>query len=122
MCDEVKENEILQPFLILIGTDAVDPTSDLIAAAEQRFSSKSRFHQLAMGSDNNTQQSAVLESIRNCAKLGNWLCLNNVHFLSNSIPLILQVKFFFIKLNKWACGLHLLYHVLIKGTEDCIIK
>lgn len=86
--------------LIFLGAGAVDPTSNLIALAVQRLGSKNRFHQMAIGFNNSVQQLAVLESIRYCAKVGDWLCLNNVHFIGNFIPYILQVKLksIFIKL------------------------
>lgn len=91
LCNEAEE-DISRPILILIGTGAVDPTSDLAEIAMQRLGSKSRFYQIAMGSDSSIQQSAVIESVRHCAKSGDWLCLNNIHLISNFVPHILQVN------------------------------
>lgn len=72
-----------EPLLIIVS-EGVDPSSDLMELAGQTVGS-SRFHEVAMGQG---QAEIALAKLAECANTGDWLCLKNLHLVTSWLPVL----------------------------------
>ncbi|XP_028817493.1 cytoplasmic dynein 2 heavy chain 1 isoform X3 [Denticeps clupeoides] len=72
-----------EPVLILISPGA-DPSQELLELASESVGRES-YHEVAMGQG---QADIALQSLRECARNGEWLCLKNLHLVTSWLPLL----------------------------------
>ena len=70
-----------EPILVIISPGA-DPSLEIQELAESEVGKES-FYQVAMGQG---QADIAIQSLKNCASKGEWLCLKNVHLVTSWLP------------------------------------
>ncbi|XP_059389924.1 dynein cytoplasmic 2 heavy chain 1 isoform X4 [Carassius carassius] len=78
--EETLESE---PVLLIISAGA-DPSQELLELAGQ-IVGRENYHELAMGQG---QADAALQTLRECVRSGEWLCLKNLHLVTAWLPLL----------------------------------
>uniref|UniRef100_A0A8C9S5I7 Cytoplasmic dynein 2 heavy chain 1 n=1 Tax=Scleropages formosus TaxID=113540 RepID=A0A8C9S5I7_SCLFO len=72
-----------EPILIIISPGA-DPSQELLELAGETVG-RENYHELAMGQG---QADIALQTLRECARNGEWLCLKNLHLVTSWLPLL----------------------------------
>ncbi|MFT7803200.1 cytoplasmic dynein 2 heavy chain 1 [Arapaima gigas] len=72
-----------EPILIIISPGA-DPSQELLELAGETVG-RENYHELAMGQG---QADIALQTLRECARNGEWLCLKNLHLVTAWLPLL----------------------------------
>lgn len=75
------EAEVGEPLLIIVSSGA-DPSQEISRLAAQTVGSD-RFHEIAMGQG---QAELAVQSLRDAALEGSWLCLKNLHLVTPWLP------------------------------------
>ncbi|XP_026115691.1 cytoplasmic dynein 2 heavy chain 1-like [Carassius auratus] len=78
--EETLESE---PVLLIISAGA-DPSQELLELASQ-IVGRENYHELAMGQG---QADVALQTLRECVRSGEWLCLKNLHLVTAWLPLL----------------------------------
>ncbi|KAJ3130163.1 Cytoplasmic dynein 2 heavy chain 1 [Nowakowskiella sp. JEL0407] len=74
-----EEESICTEPILFITTAGTDPSQELRDVASQTIGID-KFHEIAMGQG---QSEAAISKLRECALSGGWLCLQNVHLVTN---------------------------------------
>uniref|UniRef100_A0A9J7YQK8 Cytoplasmic dynein 2 heavy chain 1 n=1 Tax=Cyprinus carpio carpio TaxID=630221 RepID=A0A9J7YQK8_CYPCA len=72
-----------EPILLIISAGA-DPSQELLELASQ-IVGRENYHELAMGQG---QADVALQTLRECVRSGEWLCLKNLHLVTAWLPLL----------------------------------
>ncbi|XP_053312461.1 cytoplasmic dynein 2 heavy chain 1 isoform X2 [Spea bombifrons] len=78
-----KETLATEPVLIMISPGA-DPSQELQELAGAEIG-RERYHEVAMGQG---QADLAIQTLRECAKEGEWLCLKNLHLVISWLPVL----------------------------------
>nr|XP_023648221.1 cytoplasmic dynein 2 heavy chain 1 isoform X1 [Paramormyrops kingsleyae]XP_023648222.1 cytoplasmic dynein 2 heavy chain 1 isoform X1 [Paramormyrops kingsleyae] len=73
----------MEPILIMISPGA-DPSQELLELAGETVGRDS-YHELAMGQG---QADVAVQTLKECARNGEWLCLKNLHLVTAWLPLL----------------------------------
>ncbi|KAL2095874.1 hypothetical protein ACEWY4_008022 [Coilia grayii] len=73
----------IEPVLIIISPGA-DPSQELLELASETVG-RENYHEVAMGQG---QADLALQTLRECARNGEWLCLKNLHLVTAWLPLL----------------------------------
>ena len=77
------ESSSSEPILFIVSPGS-DPTKELSEFAENQIG-RDKFHEMAMGGGQNDE---ALKLLKECAHKGHWLCLKNLHIVTNWLPLL----------------------------------
>jgi len=77
----IKETNAKEPILIIVSPGS-DPSQELQELANQTVGGD-RYHQVAMGQG---QSEIAMKLLSDCSKNGDWLCLKNLHLVTNWLP------------------------------------
>ncbi|XP_068037518.1 cytoplasmic dynein 2 heavy chain 1 isoform X5 [Anomalospiza imberbis] len=78
-----KETLEIEPILIIISPGA-DPSQELQELASVERNTEC-YHQIAMGQG---QADLAIQTLRECARNGEWLCLKNLHLVTSWLPVL----------------------------------
>ncbi|KAF2973673.1 hypothetical protein EK904_004515 [Melospiza melodia maxima] len=78
-----KETLEIEPILIIISPGA-DPSQELQELASVERNTEC-YHQIAMGQG---QADLAIQTLRECAQNGEWLCLKNLHLVTSWLPVL----------------------------------
>ncbi|XP_064157010.1 dynein cytoplasmic 2 heavy chain 1 isoform X2 [Anguilla rostrata] len=73
----------IEPVLIIISPGA-DPSQELLDLAGETVG-RENYHEVAMGQG---QADIAIQTLRECARSGEWLCLKNLHLVTAWLPLL----------------------------------
>uniref|UniRef100_A0A8D0H431 Cytoplasmic dynein 2 heavy chain 1 n=1 Tax=Sphenodon punctatus TaxID=8508 RepID=A0A8D0H431_SPHPU len=82
-----KETLEIEPILIIISPGA-DPSQELQELANVERSGEC-YHQVAMGQG---QADLALQTLKECARSGEWLCLKNLHLVVSWLPILEKLR------------------------------
>ncbi|MGH0159576.1 UNVERIFIED_CONTAM: hypothetical protein FKN15_075087 [Acipenser sinensis] len=78
-----KETLEIEPILIIISPGA-DPSQELLELASEVIG-KEYYHEMAMGQG---QADIAIQTLKECARNGEWLCLKNLHLVTAWLPVL----------------------------------
>ncbi|XP_041088540.1 cytoplasmic dynein 2 heavy chain 1-like [Polyodon spathula] len=78
-----KETLEIEPILIIISPGA-DPSQELLELASEVIG-KEYYHEVAMGQG---QADIAIQTLKECAHNGEWLCLKNLHLVTAWLPVL----------------------------------
>ncbi|KAI1893942.1 hypothetical protein AGOR_G00128840 [Albula goreensis] len=78
-----RETLEIEPVLIIISPGA-DPSQELLELAGETVS-RENYHEVAMGQG---QADIAIQTLKECARNGEWLCLKNLHLVTAWLPLL----------------------------------
>ncbi|XP_058887125.1 cytoplasmic dynein 2 heavy chain 1-like [Acipenser ruthenus] len=78
-----KETLEIEPILIIISPGA-DPSLELLELASEVIG-KEYYHEVAMGQG---QADIAIQTLKECARNGEWLCLKNLHLVTAWLPVL----------------------------------
>ncbi|KAJ8368069.1 hypothetical protein SKAU_G00080970 [Synaphobranchus kaupii] len=78
-----RETLEIEPVLIIISPGA-DPSQELLELAGETVG-RENYHEVAMGQG---QADIAIQTVKECARNGEWLCLKNLHLVTAWLPLL----------------------------------
>ncbi|KAJ7398962.1 hypothetical protein BTVI_119896 [Pitangus sulphuratus] len=109
-----KETLEIEPILIIISPGA-DPSQELQELASVERSTEC-YHQIAMGQG---QADLAIQTLKECAHNGEWLCLKNLHLVTSWLPVLEKgwTKFYEFSLSDLRAGFDII-DTLFEGFKD----
>ncbi|KAF4787703.1 hypothetical protein TURU_168391 [Turdus rufiventris] len=109
-----KETLEIEPILIIISPGA-DPSQELQELASIERNTEC-YHQIAMGQG---QADLAIQTLRECAQNGEWLCLKNLHLVTSWLPVLEKgwTKFYEFSLSDLRAGFDIIDR-LFEGSKD----